>query len=148
MRLLPLLLFALAAPLYAQAPDSAEAYDAEAGVHILPDEMPELIGGLRDLQERARYPAAARRHGIQGTVFVQFIVDEEGSIRDAEVVRGVAGLNDEALRVIRESRFKPGRVEGQPVAVRFGLPVRFKLRAETPSRARMPETRRPRGGQW
>ena len=148
--LLAALFFALATPLYAQAPpDSAQALGAEAVVHTLPEEMPELIGGLRGLQERVRYPAKAQRDRIEGTVFLQFVVGEDGVVRDPECTRDPGGGTcDAAKRALLASTFTPGRVNGEPVAVRFALPVRFRLQDPAPSRARMPKSQRPRGGQW
>ena len=93
------------------------------------DRQPELIGGLEGLVERIQYPKLAELAGIEGTVFVQFVVDEQGDVRDAEVVRGIegGGLNEEALRVVQDARFRPGLENDRPVKVKFTIPVRFVL---------------------
>lgn len=101
----------------------------EAGVYQVAEVMPEVVGGIRALQARIVYPRAARRAGIQGRVFVEFVVDERGEPGDIRVVRGIGGGCDEAaVRAVRESRFTPGYVQGVPVRVRMTLPATFRLR--------------------
>lgn len=93
------------------------------------DEPPELVGGLEGLAERVSYPELARRAGIQGTVCLQFVVDEEGSVQDVQVVRSAHALLDaEAERAVLASTFRPGFQDGEAVEVRFLLPVAFRLR--------------------
>ncbi|MDX1530874.1 MAG: TonB family protein [Rhodothermales bacterium] len=98
------------------------------------DQPPELIGGLEGLTRQVRYPELARRAGIEGTVCLQFVVDEDGGVRDVEVVRSAHRLLDEeAVRAVRAAAFRPGVQDGEPVAVRFTLPVAFRLRGGGPS---------------
>ncbi len=95
---------------------------------------PVLIGGIGGLEQRVRYPASARRSGIQGRVFVTGIVDAEGTPRDVRVFRGTTSTTDpdleaEALRVYRESRFLPARAAGgDPMEMQMTLPITFQLR--------------------
>jgi TonB family protein len=118
-RLLPLLLIALLAL-------PARAQDAD--VYRVVDDPPELIGGLEGLQQEVRYPEAARAAGVEGTVFVQFVVDENGRVTDERVIRSVSPeLDAEALRVIRQARFEPGTQRGEPVKVRFTIPIQYRL---------------------
>lgn len=93
------------------------------------EDHPELIGGLRALQAQINYPEEARRAGIEGQVIVQFIVNENGNVEDAEVIRGVHPLLDEAaLEGVRQhAEFRPGKQRGRPVRVQFSLPVVFRL---------------------
>ena len=101
---------------------------ASQGVFLIVDEMPRLIGGLQSLADRIRYPDIARKAGVEGKVFVQLVVDEEGNVTDAAVKRGVgAGLDEEALRVVRLSKFEPGLQHGNPVKVRLTIPIDFRL---------------------
>jgi protein TonB len=80
-----------------------------------------------------KYPAIARENGIQGRVVVQFVVEKDGKITDANVVRDIgAGCGEEALRVVNSmnsmnQRWTPGKQRGKPVRVQFTLPVSFKL---------------------
>lgn len=95
---------------------------------VVVEEMPQLIGGLESLARQIQYPEMARRAGIEGRVFVQFIVDEEGEVVHPRVIRGIGGgADEEALRVVRQARFTPGIQRGQPVRVQFALPIIFRL---------------------
>jgi TonB family protein len=95
---------------------------------VVVEEMPQLIGCLESLARQIQYPEMARRAGIEGRVFVQFIVDEEGEVVHPRVIRGIGGgADEEALRVVRQARFTPGIQRGQPVRVQFALPIIFRL---------------------
>ncbi len=97
------------------------------GVYIVAEEQPQLIGGLGALHRRVRYPQVAYQSNVEGRVYVQFVVDERGRVQDPEVIRGLgAGCDEEAVRVISESRFEPGKVGGEAVKVRHTLFVEFK----------------------
>ncbi len=101
---------------------------ADTSAYVVVESMPELIGGLRSIQEQIRYPEEARAAGVEGRVFVSFNVDEQGNVVDPEVTRGVgSGLDAEALRVVRNARFIPGEQAGQPVRVRMAIPITFSL---------------------
>src|SRR5699024_11255280 len=92
------------------------------------EQMPELIGGLAELQSKIDYPEQAAKAGIEGLVTVQFIVDKEGNVENPEVIRGIGGgADEEALRVVKKAKFKPGRQRGKPVRVQYSLPIRFRL---------------------
>ena len=85
-----------------------------------------LFGFLR---KQLHYPPIAKENGIQGTVTLQFVVEKDGSISDLVVARGQpAGLSEEAVRVTElMPDWEPGMQNGQPVRVKFTLPIRFKL---------------------
>ncbi len=88
---------------------------------------------LEYIYKNVKYPAIARENGIQGRVVVQFVVEKDGSITDAQVVRDIgAGCGDEALRVVNSmndmgQKWTPGKQRGKSVRVQFTLPVSFKL---------------------
>ena len=116
--------------------DSAEATEsraAEGEVFQVVEEMPEFPGGMAEcmkwLGQNIKYPAEAIEKGIQGRVIVQMIVERDGTITNANVVRGVDPLLDkEALRVVNLSpKWKPGMQRGQAVRVKYTLPVMFRL---------------------
>jgi TonB family protein len=103
-------------------------------VFFIVEEMPDFKGGGQDrfrqyISENLRYPQAAADSGIHGRVFVQFVVQADGTVADARIVRGINPLLDrEALRVVMESPgWNPGRQRGQPVAVAFTFPINFIL---------------------
>lgn len=105
----------------------------ENGVHQICEEMPEFPGGMAEcmkwLGKNINYPTEAKEKGTQGRVIIQFVVEKDGSITEAKVARGVDPLLDaEALRVINSSpKWKPGKQGGQPVRVKYTIPVAFKL---------------------
>lgn len=111
-------------------PDDEEPEpEPEPEIFVIVEQQPELVGGLEGLQQRIQYPELARRAGIEGTVFMQFVVDENGNVSELQCVRDPGGGTcEEAKRAIRESQFEPGRQRGRAVKVRFSLPVRFRLR--------------------
>ena len=109
-------------------PEQSAEVRRDTIVYEVVEDMPEPIGGLAALQAEVRYPQLARRAGIEGRVYVQFIVDEEGRVQNAQVVRGVgSGLDEEALRIVQQARFRPGRQSGEVVKVRMNLPITFQL---------------------
>jgi periplasmic protein TonB len=102
--------------------------DEEPEIFLVVEEDPELIGGLEGLQRSIRYPEIARKAGIEGRVFVQFVVDEKGNVINPVVTRGIGGGCDEAaLEAVRKAKFKPGKQRGKPVKVQYSLPVTFRL---------------------
>lgn len=106
-----------------------EEEEQEPEIFVVVEEMPELIGGLASIQEQIVYPEMAKKAGVEGRVIVQFVVDEQGNVLDPQVVRGLgAGLDEEALRAVRQAKFTPGQQRGQPVKVRMSLPITFRLR--------------------
>lgn len=95
--------------------------------------MPEYPGGqgelLKYLAKSVKYPVIAQENGIQGRVTASFIVEKDGSIRDIEVIRGVdPSLDKEAVRVLSGMpNWTPGKQRGQDVAVKYTVPVTFRL---------------------
>jgi TonB family protein len=81
------------------------------------------------LNENLHYPVNDRDSGFQGRVIVKFVVNEDGSVSDCKVIRGVSkGCDSEALRVVKNMPpWKPGKQDGKPVKVYFTMPIVFKL---------------------
>ncbi|MHB9028117.1 MAG: energy transducer TonB [Candidatus Latescibacterota bacterium] len=73
------------------------------------------------------YPESARRSAIEGTVFVMVVVDKEGKVASAEVLRGPAELHESALKAARATKFTPARQNDKPVSCKVVLPFRFVL---------------------
>jgi protein TonB len=100
----------------------------DEGVYLMCEKMPELVGGMGAMQRKIRYPLQAKHLGVQGVVYVQCIIDEKGKPVSPKVVKTLgAGCDEEAMRVLKKSKFKPGYDKGKPVRVRFTLPVFFRL---------------------
>ena len=97
------------------------------------EQKPEFPDGeaalFKYLSSNIKYPAIARENGVEGTVYVGFVVNTDGSITDVTVKRGVgAGCSEEAVRVIQGMpKWKPGRQQGRAVRVAYTVPVKFKL---------------------
>jgi protein TonB len=81
------------------------------------------------VQDKMKYPPQARRMGIDGKVFVEFVVNKDGSITDVRAVKGIgAGCDEEAVRVVQSApAWTPGKQRGKPVKQRMVLPITFKL---------------------
>ncbi len=106
---------------------------AEAEIFTVVEESPSYPGGdearIRFLQENIQYPQMARESGIQGTVYVTFVVEKNGNVTDVRVLRGIGGgCDEEAIRVIKAMpRWNPGKQRGKPVRVQFNMPIKFTL---------------------
>lgn len=101
------------------------------------ENMPEFPDGgmpglMKYLSTNIRYPEAAHKAGTQGRVTVQFVVGKDGSIGNVSILRGVdPALDAEAIRVISGMpKWKPGTQKGEPVNVRYTVPVMFRLTPE------------------
>jgi TonB family protein len=107
--------------------------DGSAYKYVVLETMPEYQGGIPGLMNfliaNVKYPKKSRKQGIEGTVFVNFIVDQTGQVTDINVVKGIGEECDaESMRVVRlMPRWKPGIQRGKAIPVRFTLPIRFKL---------------------
>ncbi len=79
--------------------------------------------------ENMKYPAQARRMGIEGRVYLEFVVNRDGSIQDVKVTKGIGGgCDEEAVRVVSKCPpWNPGKQRGKPVRSRFQVPITFKL---------------------
>lgn len=101
---------------------------AHLETYLVVEQMPQLIGGLRSIQQKMRYPIIAKKAGIEGRVILQFVVNKEGEVENPIVARGIGGgCDEEAIRVIRAAQFKPGSHQGEPVRVKMSLPLTFRL---------------------
>ncbi|MCA6416719.1 MAG: TonB family protein [Cytophagales bacterium] len=81
------------------------------------------------VKNNLRYPAEARRKGVEGKVFVQFVINIDGSLSEFKVVKGIgSGCDEEAVRIIKESpAWNPGKQRGIPVKQRYTMPFLFRL---------------------
>lgn len=104
------------------------------------EEMPEFPGGMGEamkfLGRNMKYPTAAQQAKIEGRVIVQFVVERDGSISDVHTVRGVnPDLDAEAIRVVSMMpKWKPGKQRGKAVAVKYTMPIMFRLQSPAPAK--------------
>ena len=108
----------------------------EEEIFTVVEKMPEFPGGIQKLYNylgnNIRYPEVAKEAGIQGKVYISFVVEKDGSIKDVKVLRGIPGgkmCDNEAIRVVKAMpKWSPGKQRGKPVRVSYNLPVQFTLR--------------------
>lgn len=114
-------------------PIVVEEPEKEEEIFQVVENQPEFPGGMAELmkflQKNIKYPSICQEQGIQGRVIVQFVVNTDGSIVDAQVIKPINPyLDKEALRVVSTMpKWKPGEQRGKKVRVRFTLPVTFRL---------------------
>ena len=115
------------------APEVVEEEVVETEIFQIVEEMPQFPGGEAKLLEyvatHIKYPQIARETGIQGRVFVGFVVEPDGSVSNVKILRGIGGgCDEEAMRVIKSlPKWKPGKQRGKAVRVSYQIPVLFKL---------------------
>lgn len=143
--LLVLSIIILSVVAYSQSTKNKESKNNEAVSEIksvsdssliftIVEDMPLFPGGdearNRFLADSINYPEKAIQKRIQGTVYVSFIIDGEGSVTDVKILRGIGGgCDEEALRVVRMMpKWIPGKQDGKVVRVLFNMPIYFKLR--------------------
>ena len=105
----------------------------EKPVFTIVEQNPEFPGGQGELFKwlsmNIQYPQVARENNVQGTVYVGYVVDVDGSIIDVSVKRGLGGgCSEEAVRVVSAMpKWKPGKTQGRFVRVAYTLPIKFRL---------------------
>lgn len=124
--------------------DESDIFEDPIFEELLPVEEPDVIfdivetdpspvGGIsvfyKHIAKHMKYPNQARRMGVEGKVYVQFVIDKSGKLTDVHAIKGIgAGCDEEAVRVIKNSPdWSPGKQRGRPVKVRMILPITFKL---------------------
>ncbi len=118
---------------YEFVPEIEEEEIVEAEIFKVVEEMPEFPGGaakmMEYIQKNIKYPMMARESDIQGRVFVNFVVEPDGTITNVTVMRGIGGgCDEEALRVVQSMpNWKPGKQRGSAVRCSFTVPIIFKL---------------------
>jgi TonB family protein len=116
-----------------KAMKSSQASSSGEQVYNAVEKMPTFPGGdearIDFMMKNLKYPEQAKKNGVQGKVFVTFIVETDGSLTNVKVMRGIgAGCDEEAVRVIKlMPKWTPGIEKGKPVKVQFVLPIKFAL---------------------
>jgi TonB family protein len=112
----------------AQEPAAPELTPDASGIYPIVEEPPQLLGNLQDLYRLAQYPPAAYNARLEGRVYLRFVVDEAGRVSNATVTRSLGmGTDEEALRLIRQARFTPGKVDGVPVKSWHSFYIVFQI---------------------
>ena len=112
----------------------AEEEEVEEEIFVIVEDMPKFKGGdinkFREwVQKRVRYPELAAENGIQGRVFITFVVETNGNVSNVSISRSVDQLLDEAAKeaVMASPKWEPGMQRGRPVRVRYSIPIIFQL---------------------
>lgn len=103
-------------------------------IFTIVEDQPSFQGGgnaafLKWVGKNLKYPSQAQRMGIEGKVYVQFVIEKDGSVTDVQAIKGIGGgADEEAVRVIKSApKWSPGKQRGNPVRVRMILPISFQL---------------------
>ena len=110
-----------------------DAPDNDTTIYTIVDEMPQFPGGdsamVAYITHNVHYPQTEKEKGIQGKVFVGFVVEKDGGISNVEVKRGIGAECDaEAIRAVKEMpRWEPGKQSGVLVRTAMVLPISFKI---------------------
>ncbi len=124
---------------FGQTDSSAAKIDSsnikiDKDVLVFAEQVPEFPGGedalILFIQNNVKYPLYAIENKIEGTVIVQFVVEEDGSIGPIEITKGIkGGCDEEAIRIVKSMpKWKPGKQAGKTVRVWYTIPVTFKLK--------------------
>ena len=111
----------------------AQTDDVDDAVFVVVEKSPEFPGGDDSLYafigRNIKYPEAAKKNKIEGRVFVTFVIEKDGQVSDAKILRDIGGgCGEEAIRVVNiMPKWKPGTQRGNPVRVQFNLPIMFQL---------------------
>ncbi len=115
------------------APVVVEEKEDPNTIFTVVEETAAPVGGMSAFYEyvgkKIKYPAQAKRMGIEGKVFVEFVIEKDGSITDVKAIKGIgAGCDEEAVRILQAApKWKPGKQRGKPVRQKMVLPISFRL---------------------
>ena len=107
-----------------------DEYSDEAEVFAVVEDMPNFPGNVQQwISKNIKYPMIAQENNIQGRVFVQFVIERDGSVTDVKVARSVdPSLDKEAIRVVKAMpKWTPGKQRNKPVRVSYTVPINFQL---------------------
>ena len=116
-----------------EAPEIEEEEIVEAEIFTVVEQMPEFPGGAaemtRFIQKNIKYPMMARESDIQGRVYINFVVEPDGSVSNVTVMRGIGGgCDEEAVRIVNMMpKWNPGKQRGVAVRCSFTVPIVFRL---------------------
>ncbi|MBR5831278.1 MAG: energy transducer TonB [Bacteroidales bacterium] len=115
----------------------AQTDEVDEAVFVVVEKSPEFPGGDDSLYafigRNIKYPEVAKKNKIEGRVFVTFVIEKDGQVSNAKLLRDIGGgCGEEALRVVNSMpKWKPGTQRGNPVRVQFNLPIMFQLQKQT-----------------
>lgn len=127
MKMLYLIIFCLIS--FADINNAQAEVSSDDGYLAFAQVMPEPTEGLPSVIKKIQYPKIAKEAGLEGKVFVMAYVDDKGNVDDVKVLKGIGGgCEEEVIKVLKSTKFKPGMNNGQPVKVKTSLSFAFKLK--------------------
>jgi len=102
----------------------------EDGYYIEADKMPSPVGGIEAIMQKVKYPELAKLAGIEGKVFVEAYINEEGEVVKTKIIKSIGqdvGMDEEAAEAIKQTKFKSAVHNGIPVKSKVVIPIQFKL---------------------
>lgn len=120
--LLIIFLFSYSNKTFSSVLPGDDAYAAVA------ETMPEPVGGLPQIYKKISYPVMAVKAGVQGKVYIMAFINENGDVDEAKVIKGIGmGCDEEAVRAVKDSKFKPASNKGQSIKAKSTLAIVFKI---------------------
>lgn len=120
--LLVIFLFSYSNKTFSSVLPGDDAYAAVA------ETMPEPVGGLPQIYKKISYPVMAVKAGVQGKVYIMAFINENGDVDEAKVIKGIGmGCDEEAVRAVKDSKFKPASNKGQSIKAKSTLAIVFKI---------------------
>lgn len=106
--------------------------EASDDILLFPEVRPIPIGGYeafyKFIGKTLKYPRIAQRSHVEGKVFIEFVIDRNGSVTQLKIIKGIgSGCDDEAMRVLALTQWDPGKQRGKPVMVRMTIPINFVM---------------------
>ncbi len=102
--------------------------EEEDKIFVAVEEMPKIIGGIGAIQSKVQYTELAKRMDVEGTIYVEAVINEEGKVIEAKIIKGLLpDLDEMSLNAVKSTLFKPGKQRGKPVKVRISIPIKFRL---------------------
>ncbi len=129
------LLFASAGA-YAQVDSSIEDVDYDELMGLIVEESAEFPGGesamYKFIEEHLQYPEQALKEGIQGTVWVSFIIEKDGNVTNIKILKDIGGgCGEAAVAMVKQMpRWEPAKHKGKAVRMQFNMPIKFVLPTE------------------
>ena len=107
-----------------------EEGESEPEIFLVVEQPPKIIGGLASLNQAVKYPKVALQSGVEGSVIVQVVVNEQGLPTSPKVVRSASPLLEEAaVTAVMAQKFEPGKQRGRAVKTAITIPVKFRLKS-------------------